>query len=54
MLLGELCKNNALKEMILVDEFLKYKQNRVYVPQSKLRLLVSEQYIVVPLPAIEK
>jgi hypothetical protein len=44
-LLGELCKGKALSEVRLVDEFLKYKQNWVYVPQRKLRLFILKEKI---------
>ena len=42
-LLGELRKGKALRKDKLVDGLLKYKQSRVYVPQSKLRLLVLKE-----------
>ena len=42
-LLGELCKGKALKEVKLLDGLLKYKQNWLYVPQSRLRLLVLKE-----------
>ena len=44
-LVGELRKVKALNEVKLVDELLKYMQSWVFVPKSKLRLLVlKEQY----------
>ena len=42
---GELRKGKALNDVRLVDSLLKYKQSWVYVPQSKLRLLVSKKNI---------
>ena len=39
-LLGELRQGKKLKDIKLANGLLKYKQNRVYIPQDKLRLLV--------------
>lgn len=41
--LGELCKGKTLKEVKLINELLKCNQSHVYVPQSKLRLLVLKE-----------
>ena len=38
-LLNELCKDNMLKEVKLVNGLLKYKQNQMYELEGKLRLL---------------
>jgi hypothetical protein len=50
--LNELRKGKVLKEGRLVDGLFKYKQNQVYVPQSKLRLLVLKKNIIILLPII--
>ena len=48
MHLGYFWKDKTFKQVMLVDELLKYKQNKEYVPQGKLRLLVLKKNIIVP------
>ena len=52
-LLGEIRKGKVLKEVNLVEKLPKSKQNWVYVPQCKLRLVyLKEKYV--PLPSIKE